>query len=124
MTSAMTLRRVVETLPRFAYRFADEVNLHEGMATVLEDHGIAYQREVVAGLRDRFDFLVEGGIVIEAKIKGSLSKALDQVKRYAARADVTAVVLVTTRFWGASQPQALQLHGKPVHVIKLQGASF
>lgn len=124
MTSAMLLRRTVETLPRFAYHFGDELQLHQGIADVLDGAGIRYAREVVAGPRDRFDFLVDPGIVIEAKIKGSLSKALDQVKRYAARDDVMAVVLVTTRYWGLSQPDVLQMHGKPVHVVKLQGASF
>lgn len=124
MSSAMMLRRVVETLPRFAYRFADEVGLHEAIAGVLADAQIEFQREVVAGPRDRYDFLVAPGIVIEAKIKGSLSKALTQVDRYAARADVTAVVLITTRFWASAGADVKTLQGKPVHIIKLQGASF
>lgn len=120
----MILRSVVETLPRFAYRFANEVTLHEGMAQVLTAAGIAFQHEVVAGPKDRFDFLVAPGIVIEAKIKGSLAKALAQIDRYAARTDVTAVVLVTTRFWGSTGAHVDQLHGKPVRIIKLTGASF
>lgn len=120
----MILRSVAETLPRFAYRFANEVVLHEGMAQVLTEAGIEFQREVVAGPKDRFDFLVAPGIVIEAKIKGSLSQALTQIARYAARSDVTAVVLVTTRFWGNAGAKVDQLHGKPVRIIKLTGASF
>jgi hypothetical protein len=120
----MILRRVIETLPRFAYRFADEVALHEALAGVLTSAGITFEREVVAGPRDRFDFLVAPGIVVEAKIKGSLSKALAQVGRYAARDDVAAVVLVTTRFWGAEKTGMQTIHGKPVHIVKLQGASF
>lgn len=122
--SAMILRSVAETLPRFSYRFANEVALHEGMAQVLTEAGIEFQREVVAGPKDRFDFLVEPGIVIEAKIKGSLSQALTQIARYAARSDVAAVVLVTTRFWGGAGTKVDQLHGKPVRIIKLTGASF
>jgi hypothetical protein len=122
--SALILRSVVETLPRFAYRFANEIALHEAMAEVLTAAGIAFEREVVAGPKDRFDFLVAPGIVIEAKINGSLSQALGQIDRYAARADVTAVVLVTTRFWGRGGAAVDQLHGKPVRIIKLTGASF
>lgn len=122
--SAMILRSVVETLPRFSYRFSNEIALHEGMAQALTSAGIAFEREVVAGPKDRFDFLVAPGIVIEAKIQGSLAKALQQVDRYAARADVTAVVLVTTRFWGTTSAGIDQLHGKPVHIIKLTGAAF
>jgi hypothetical protein len=120
----MMLRGLVETLPRFSYRYSDEISLHEAMATVLTDTGIKFQREVVAGPRDRFDFLVPPGIVIEAKIKGSLSQALTQIARYAARPDVTAVVLVTPRFWGSSSANVDQLHGKPVRIIKLTGPSF
>jgi hypothetical protein len=120
----MILRSVVETLPRFSYRFATEIALHEAMAEVLTAAGIAFAREVVAGPKDRFDFLVAPGIVIEAKINGSLSQALAQIDRYAARADVTAVVLVTTRFWGGAGAKVDQLHGKPVRIIKLTGASF
>jgi hypothetical protein len=121
---AMQLRRLTVTLPAFQYRFADEVTLHEGIAGVLDEAKIPYQREFVAGPRDRFDFLVAPWIVVEAKIKGSLSQALTQVDRYAARADVHAVVLVTTRFWGNVSTQIEQLHGKPVRVLKLRGASF
>lgn len=122
--SSMILRSVVETLPRFSYRFANEIALHEGMAEALASAGIQFEREVVAGPKDRFDFLVAPGIVIEAKIHGSLAKALQQIDRYAARADVTAVVLVTTRFWGGAGAAVDQLHGKPVRIIKLSGASF
>ena len=120
---AMLLRRVVELLPRFSYRFADEIGLHEGIEHVLTGAGIAFDREYVAGPQDRFDFLIPSGIVVEAKIKGSLPQALRQIARYAARDDVAAVVLVTTRFWGAgSLPSAI--HGKPVHLVKLRGGAF
>ena len=121
----MLLRRVMETLPRFTYRFSNEVELHLAMAAVLDGAGIEYQREVVAGPRDRFDFLLPSGIVIEAKVKGSLSPALIQCARYLARADVSVVLLVTTRFWGRSVgPQYVTKAGKTVHTIQLKGASF
>lgn len=119
----MLLRAVVETLPRYAYRFADEAQLQAGIAEVLSDAGIPFVREHVAGPRDRFDFLVDGGIVIEAKTKGSLSQALAQVRRYAARPDVSAVVLVASRFWAATTP-ITELHGKPIRVVRLRGDFF
>lgn len=120
---SLILRRIVETLPRFAYRYTDEISLHEAMAGVLADAGIEFAREVVAGPRDRFDFLVPDGIVIEAKIKGSFSQALAQCQRYAERSDVSALVLVATRFW-ATGSQLLESHGKPIHVVKIRGAAF
>ena len=123
-TSALLLRYIVESLPRFAYRFANETALHDGIAEVLDAASISYYREFVAGPKDRFDFLVPPGIVIEAKIKGSLSPALAQISRYAARDDVSAVVLVATRQWALSGHLPAEIHGKPIHMVKLTGASF
>ena len=123
--NAMLLRRVLETLPRFAYRFSNEVELHKAMALVLDGAGIAYQREFVAGPQDRFDFLLDSGLVIEAKVKGSITPALSQCARYLKRDDVSAVVLTTTRYWGRTLPIYHTKDGnKPIHTIQLKGASF
>lgn len=121
--SQILLRSIVETLPRYRYRFADEAQLQAGIADVLVQAGIPFEREHVAGPRDRFDFLVPGGIVIEAKTQGSLSQALSQVRRYAARPDVSAVVLVACRFWATASPVD-ELYGKPVRLVRLKGDAF
>jgi hypothetical protein len=122
MTAAL-VRRIVEVLPRYAYRFSNEVELHCAMSDVLSRAGIAHAREVVAGPADRFDFLVSGGIVIEAKTKGTMAAALRQCARYASRTDVTAVVLVATRAWSRA-PIADAINGKPLKVVHLKGAAF
>lgn len=124
--SDLHLRSIVTVLPRYAYRFSDEAALHSGIARVLWDAGISFSREFIADPADRFDFLCDGGIVIEAKIHGSISPALSQCARYAARDDVSAVVLVTSRAWGrapALSPDAT-VHGKPLRVVHLRGQSF
>jgi hypothetical protein len=118
------LRRVVETLPRYTYRFANEIALHEGMAQVLTSAGIEFQREFVAGPKDRFDFLLPHGIVIEAKVGGSAGDASRQVARYMARDDVAGVVLAVSRVWGRSARFVDSLHGKPLCVVNLRGDSF
>lgn len=120
----LLLRCVVETLPRYRYRFSDEISLHEGIAQVLTDAKIPFDREYVAGPQDRFDFLIPPGIVIEAKIKGSLASAAHQIDRYAARDDVAAIVLATTRFWAGSARLVPTLRGKPLRMVRLLGASF
>ncbi|WP_426172411.1 hypothetical protein [Pseudoduganella sp. R-34] len=117
------LKNIAQLLPRYAYRMADEKLFQDGLSEVLNLSGIAHQREYVAGPRDRFDFFVDGGIVLEAKVKGSLPAALNQIDRYAAREDVKAVVLVTTKYWGAAS-SVRQLRGKPVYVVKVRGAAF
>lgn len=116
--------QVVSELRAHSYRFTRETDLHKGMAWVLAQAGIAFEREVVAGPRERFDFLLEGGLVIEVKVNGSLADALLQCKRYADRPDVTAIVLVATRHWANKTSPDLTVSGKPVRLVKLKGASF
>lgn len=120
----MHLRRVEAALQRFTFLFSSEAELHSGIASVLRREAIAFEHEHVAGPKDRFDFLIEPGIVVEAKIKGSLPEALRQCARYAAREDVNAVILVSTRHWGRVAVEIPPIHGKPVRVVHLRGASF
>ncbi len=124
--AALLLRAVTTLLPRFTYRFGDEFALHKGMAQVMAEAGLEFEHERVAGPKDRFDFYLPPGIVIEAKVKGSLPPALAQCARYAARDDVLAVVLVTTRQWGRTRALKADadLHGKPFRIVTLRGASF
>lgn len=119
----MLLQSVLQTLPCFSYRFGTETDLHRGIAQVLDEVGIAYQREYVAGPKDRFDFLLDSGIVIEAKIKGAFSPALLQCNRYLQREDVSAVVLVATRQWArqATDYQAISSN-KRIHIIHLKSS--
>lgn len=121
----MLVRAVTTLLPRFAYRFSCEVELHKGIAQVLDGAGITYAREHVAGPQDRFDFLLDSGIVIEAKTQGSLANALIQCSRYLQREDVSAVVLVATRRWASYElDKALQEGEKRIHIVRLKGAAF
>ncbi|TXI23107.1 MAG: hypothetical protein E6Q67_05035 [Roseateles sp.] len=112
-----TVARVSAALKSYRYSFSSEFGLHEGMAEALTRAGIAFEQEVVAG-SDRFDFLVDGGIVIEAKIKRSMPEALAQCMRYAQRDDVRAVVLAASRFW-AHVVVGDTIAGKPFMMVKL-----
>lgn len=122
----LILRSIVQQLPKFAYRFGDERELHAGISQVLTDIGVPFKHEHVAGPTDRFDFLCDGGIVIEAKVKGAMTPALRQCVRYLERGDVAAVVLVTTRYWGRITPHLLRhtTVKKPINVLHLRGQSF
>lgn len=115
---------VARALSSYRYRFDSETKLHEGMAAALDAFGIAYQHEFVAGPEDRFDFKIDDGVVVEAKIKGSFAEALNQCMRYAKRDDVNAVILAATRFWVGSGAMPTELAGKPFLAIKLQAKVF
>jgi hypothetical protein len=122
----LILNRLVNELPRFAYNYADERQLHEGLAAVLTSAGIRFDREYIAGPKDRFDFLCDEGVVIEAKIKGTFSEALRQIDRYCARDDVKAVLLVTTCLWGQARGwrDDAVLHTKPVRMVRIGRQAF
>lgn len=126
MNARILLSRLHNDLPHYGFAFTNEVQFHEGLASVLAKLGVAFQREFVAGERDRFDFLCEGGLVIEAKIKGSFSEALRQVDRYCQREDVNAVLIVATRMWarGPKFKKEGKLHGKPVRIAFVGAQPF
>lgn len=127
MNARLLLVRLHNDLPHYGFAFTNEVQFHEGLATVLTNLGVSFQREFVAGERDRFDFLCEGGLVIEAKIKGSFSEALRQVDRYCQRDDVHAVLIVATKLWAATSVRFKKegmLHGKPVRIAFVGAQPF
>lgn len=113
------LRRIVHVLPQFAYRFSTEIELQDGVALVLQQQGIRFEREYVASKEDRFDFLCEGGIVVEVKIEGTFAECARQIQRYAALPLVQAVVIATAKFWGRSLKPDANLNGKPVRLLRL-----
>lgn len=125
MSARLLLDRLVAELPKYSYAIRDEKQLHDGIAAVLAKNDVLFEREHIAGPLDRFDFLLPGGLVLEAKIKGTWSQALRQVDRYCQRVDVTGVLLVTTRLWGhVSSTRTIALRGKPVRVVHLGGQAF
>lgn len=56
-----------------------------------------YEREVILSPKDRIDFLVNGNIGIELKIKGAVSALTEQLERYATHDKIEVLVLVTTK---------------------------
>ena len=121
--AGLVLRKVLCALPQFSYRFSSEVELHEGIAAALDCSGVQYEREVQASKSDRLDFLCESGVAIEAKIKGSMTKALLQVGRYCLLRQVSGLIIVATRPWACGQSIEAPL-GKPVHILRLSAQAF
>ncbi len=112
------LDKTISALRSFSYSFRSEADLQKGIASALDQSGIRYIREFVAGPY-RFDFLVEPGIVIEVKIKGSLPQALTQVRKYVLRAEVCSVIIATTLPWSEGE---ITLSERPVVTVRLRGS--
>lgn len=142
------LRGLARQLEGFAYRYNSEVQLHERLAEVLTALQIPFEREVAVVLPpvtgapklgtvglgpcleqyaearkekdSRFDFLLEGRIVIEVKVAENLLGALRQVERYAKLPQVNGVLLAATHMKSKRIRQDAELHGKPIVQCQLR----
>jgi hypothetical protein len=118
---AARLDLVERAVRAWRYTAQDEDALQVALAEVFTRASIPFRREVRVAC-GRFDFLVEPGIAIEVKIKGSLSDLTSQVHRYCGDPSIAAVLVVTTRLNLARLPATIS--GKPVRVVALAGSSL
>lgn len=116
-TSAQT---IAEILRGYRYSSSNEKELQRGIARVLTEAGLAFEREFNLGEAGTIDFLVEGGVGIEAKIKGALTAVTIQVHRYTRQPELRELVVATTLARHRNIPDSM--NGKPVAVAWLGGA--
>lgn len=112
----MTASDIAAEIRRHRFSYAHETDLQLGIAKLFGDR---LKREFALTVYDRPDFFdVEGGIVVEVKIKGSAGSVLIQLERYSLIESVKGLVLVTTR-----ATQALRMpyviNGKPLAICHL-----
>ncbi|MDH1791306.1 hypothetical protein N5D45_05685 [Stenotrophomonas sp. GD03819] len=120
MEEQLQLKGIGRLLAGFGYRYGSEVQLHEVLATVLDNAGHAHVREYRLDASNRADFWLDG-LVIEVKVAGSLADALRQVGRYINLPQVRGVLLVTTERWGERPLVARPAwQGKPFNIIRLK----
>lgn len=112
-----TVEQVIETLQSYKFTYSNEAELQRGIAQAFEGRKIPFHRECRLGSDLQIDFLVEGGIGIEAKIKGSPSDVARQLLSYANRPEVTCLVLVTGRAALGRLPESLL--EKKLYVVPL-----
>jgi hypothetical protein len=99
----MVATEVIDLLERASLTYTDEISLHLQIAAQLEQACFAYEREVrLADGGSRIDFVVDGWLGIEVKIKGATGSVYRQIQRYTHCSDLDAVLLVTTRSKHAS----------------------
>ncbi len=108
----------IDTLRLNRFRFVDEQQLHEAIAAALAADGVAFEREVRLGDRDRIDFIADT-LGIEVKVDGSAAVVERQLARYAEHDRITALALVTS--CARHGAVAREINGKPVHVIPTFG---
>jgi hypothetical protein len=99
------------------FHFANEYDLQAGIAQLLTEQGVQFQREVSVAKTERLDFLTAEGIAIEVKVDGALSSVTRQLFRYAAKPEIRELILVTTRTKHRTLPQNIQ--GKPLYIVHL-----
>jgi hypothetical protein len=95
--------------------YNNERELQEKFAHLLAYHCLNFSREFVADKKNRPDFLVEGRIAVEVKIKGSLTAHMRQLERYANIETVETVILLCPK--PHTLPNAL--NGKPLYCIPI-----
>lgn len=108
---------VIRLVQRSRLDLSSEKHLQEGVAEVLKAAGIAYEREKRLSLKDIPDFLIDGGVVVECKMRNK-SKKMDifrQLARYATYPEVTAIILASNVTMGLPP----ELEGKPLFAASL-----
>lgn len=98
--------------------YADEYDLQDAISEVLDDAGIAHEREVRLDDASRLDFLIDQRVALEVK-RGEVSSAssvLEQVERYIGYEEIEGVLLVSDR---VSHVLPEVIDGKPVRVAHL-----
>lgn len=103
---------------RFNWRSEDD--LQRGIASVLGSMQISFEREFRLDEHSRIDFMVEGGIGIEAKINGTSRDTWKQCVRYMEFSAVEELILVTVK----SRHRDGRLTGKPFHIAWLSAQSL
>jgi hypothetical protein len=108
---------IIDAIESRRLRHANERQLQDALAMVLDQVGLSYQREHRLSDEDVIDFLVEGCLGMEVKVGGSEAALLRQVARYAQHGAIARLLVVTTK------PHQLPptVCGKPITVLVLQG---
>jgi hypothetical protein len=118
VSAALALARVFLTRMMVT---ASELELQTLIASVLTEEGIAFDRERRLGAAGVIDFYVPAARVgIEVKVDGSPAFVRRQLMRYAGSAEISELLLVTTRAPHLSL-RGGSLQGKSLHVVQIVG---
>lgn len=118
-----TAEGIAELIRGRQFAYANEIELHGGLAEVLADQGLSLRREVYLNAHDRVDLLVAlpgRALGVEVKIAGAAGDVRRQLRRYALSDQVDELMLITTsrrHLVGLDD----QMAGKPLTRVLLRG---
>lgn len=115
---AVSVENVLKTLRSQRFMYQNEKDLQAGIEKAFKADGIPFEREKEIGQEgDVIDFLVSGGIGVEAKTKGSPSAVARQLLAYAECPEIRTLVLITGKARLGRLPPTLA--SKMLHVVSL-----
>lgn len=117
---ALKVADIVGLLRSRSYRTSTEALLQQDIGEALTNWGLAFDREHRLSPRDRIDFLIAGGIGIEAKTRCGKRAIFRQLQRYAENDAVRALILIT----GAALGLPRSIDGKPLFYVSLGRAAL
>lgn len=107
---------VVRLIQRLRLDLSSEKQVQAQIEQALSAEGIVFEREKRLSPQDIPDFLIEGGIVVECKMRGARKMDIyRQLRRYAAYPEVRALILASNLVMGLPP----ELNGKPVYAASL-----
>lgn len=116
----MTVEDIVLHLRRQRYRVGQEIWLQDDIEAALKAVDVDCEREARLAPGERIDFLVSGGIGIEAKTRAAPRQIFRQLERYARHDAITALILIS----GTATGLPATVEGKPLFYISTGRASF
>lgn len=116
----MIVNELVRQLRRQRFRVGQEAWLQMDIESALKALAVDYEREARLTKTDRIDFLVAGGVGIEAKTRCAPRQIYRQLERYAESNAITSLILITGTATGL--PEAV--NGKPLFYISTGRAAL
>ena len=106
---------VAAILRRARFRSSSEAALQSSIAEALVAAQIDFEAEKRLAPGERIDFMIAGGVGIEAKARYAKRQTIRQLERYAAIDEVEALILVT----GTAMGLPRELNGKPLFHVSI-----
>lgn len=124
--TTLTLLGIAQVIERHAYAHVLEHELQRELARLLTEAGYVCKREWPGSNGNRFDLFIDGGIVLECKVKGPFPLALDQCARYLQDPVVTGLVLCGPTTWMGRRAMVRlsALYGKPATFAAIHRMAF